>query len=704
MIKSEVKWLQLSDLHIFQTSEWEIMKKSYEELAEVFTPNFIVVTGDFCHKKYNKKYNAALDFLNDISIIFNVKKENFFFVPGNHDTSNIANRHECVTTIHHEIENNPEVYLRYIKRLEGSFKEYNKFIREFYGDSLDPNDPRVKNPESIYCITWDNKLNIIGLNTSLISSGHDERSEIININRLTEVSKQISKKHPTIVLAHHAPYSLVKGQTAQLERLLSIMKVRAYLCGDEHKTERDVANKFDFGNQTVCIVCGKSAVEPKDTYSDVCAIGYTWNGSKTNVEVYKWYRQNVDPPFRFIKSDMWYHHVDKPFCFKMSDNDYEAFPTRDNIVGAWNSLLCKLESKDCLLTQALKNKKIKNKSSDEEIFKSEKIMRSLIMIGVPFHAVAEITNRTLDSLISEAQANAPGYKLDTKIIRSKVLDAIRSLDITRWTTAEISSWSIKYVRRYGHNNKTIQFYNIPPELNKGKTINDINYAFVKTVLIPDLFKSVCPSIDIEQIKSPQRTNLANEIIRFLNECDSYMLDYELLKRTIQEFITKPPHPWLIIEDQRESIFQYDRHSVESNLNEIKEYEKANSNVPSAIIIELLHHTSAMMLDCYFDFCGCSDLESFKILLNYFRQAVEHLCDKDKWDLQFDNVMIQKMIDDFKNQNISILDYYDILRSIDPQKIHISNSYEYLEKIKKFVLSSLQVVDCIRQVEFAETTV
>ena len=68
--KKRIRWLQLSDLHIFYSTKWNIMIKSYEELAKVFSPDFIVVTGDFRHIKRNKSYDQALTFLNKLSEIF----------------------------------------------------------------------------------------------------------------------------------------------------------------------------------------------------------------------------------------------------------------------------------------------------------------------------------------------------------------------------------------------------------------------------------------------------------------------------------------------------------------------------------------------------------------------------------------------------------------------------------------------------------
>lgn len=689
--KTQVCWLQLSDLHIFYSTEWEIMLKSYEDLAKVFKPDFVVVTGDFCHKIHNRTYDDALKFLNKLAEIFSTPKNNFFFVPGNHDASSFKMRKEIITTIDAGIDDHPDIYLEYNKQLQKAFKEYNKFVENFYENALSEDDERVKNPSGVYCIPWQNKINIVTLNTALVSSGKPAGREIVDIQGLSQLEIQIDKSKPTLVLAHHSPNALVQSQRIQLERLLAMMNVRAYLCGDEHKLERQVANKFDIGNQIVGIICGKSVVEPKDVYSDVCIIGYTWKGNRTNVEVFKWLNRDSETPYQLIKSDTWYHHVDKPFSFKMMEGDPPAINVTEKIEDAWNKFLVVYKEEDRLINQKLGQKQVKNKSDNFEPFSSEKIMRSLVMIGIPFPAVAEITRMTIDMLTDLIPANISKWELDTKMIRLKVLEAIRSLDGAQWATDEIGSWCTKYIRRYGHNNRVVELCNIPGELNDGKAVNGANYKFIKEVFLPDLFQAICPSFDMNTISKTQIRSLADEIISFINGCDVYMIDYTILKQMVQEIVTKPPHPWIINDEQRKTIIAYDRHAVESNLEEIARCEANDLKIPHAVFVELLHHISAMMLDRYFSFCGCSDLDAFSILIQHFRKMIDYRFDTDNWDLRLDNKEIKRLSDDFSTHGVSISDYYSKLRAINPQKVSITDTRNYVAAIKDFATESLSII-------------
>ena len=511
-----VCWLQLSDLHIFYSTEWEIMLKSYEDLAQVFKPDFIVVTGDFRHRAKNKSFEPALKFLDKLAAVFSLSKENFFFVPGNHDVGNFRMRKEVIVTIKSAVESNPDCYAEYNGRLEKAFSEYNKFVQDFYKDVLPADDVRLKDASSVYYTTWGNQINIIALNTALISDGGQERYEIIDTQKLWQISSKIDEKKPTIVLAHHAPDALCKVHKIQLERFLAKVNARVYLCGDEHKLGRDISNKFDISSQTVAIVCGKSAVEPNDSYSDICVIGYTWENTSTNVEVFKWLNGNSETPYQFIKSNIWYHHINRPFSFRMIDGEVAAPGFTQKMVDAWLDFLTAFEEEDRIINQKLGKKQIRNKSGNLEHFSSEKLMRSLIKIGIPFPAVSEITKKAIDSVVELISIKSG--EIDTKTIRVKVLESIRSLESSEWTVGAIGNWCTKYIRRYGHNNRIIQFCNIPDHLNNGVSVNDANYKFIKEIFLPDLFQNVCPGLDMACITKSQLSDLANEIIVFIRPC------------------------------------------------------------------------------------------------------------------------------------------------------------------------------------------
>lgn len=308
-------WLQISDLHIYESTDWNIMLKHYEEFAKVVKPDFIIITGDYKHIIKNNSYINALKFLNAIVSIFGIDKENIFMIPGNHDVKDYELRKEIINTIIMNTEDNPDAYKSYMNNdkldLRNAFDDYCDFVKDFYKDSI--SDDRINKPSDVLCIPWNNTVNIIMLNTALISIGNQNETEIFDINKLSEL--KMDTKLPAIVIAHHDISSLAESQKTRMNNLLNTINAKVYLCGDEHKLSKKSIEKINDPNYLIPrIVCGKSAIEIKDDYSDICVIEYTCKSQNTSVQVYKY---NITSGF--IQSNDFYYNVNKKFSFNMNE-------------------------------------------------------------------------------------------------------------------------------------------------------------------------------------------------------------------------------------------------------------------------------------------------------------------------------------------------------------------------------------------------
>lgn len=62
MAHKNYSWVQISDLHVFKSTDLKIMLKAYENLAKVVRPDFLIVTGDYRHKRKNISYQEAMFF------------------------------------------------------------------------------------------------------------------------------------------------------------------------------------------------------------------------------------------------------------------------------------------------------------------------------------------------------------------------------------------------------------------------------------------------------------------------------------------------------------------------------------------------------------------------------------------------------------------------------------------------------------------
>jgi len=273
-----VSWIQVSDLHIFDSTDWNMMiNGGYQQLAERVNPDFIVCTGDFRHKKYayNYDYSRTCDFLDLLLGIFSLNRRDVYFVPGNHDIREYAfeesaKRKESINEIIKKIESNPDTYVEYLNRtpsiLLDAFGDYVKFISSFYKGEVF--DQRFSNPTGVNTFTYRDSFNIVTLNTALISDGEKNHKEIIDLKALSEL--KINPKLDTIVIGHHDLNSIYDSQLSRMLVLFKTWHVKAYLCGDKHKASVELFSRYDLPNATFhCIVCGKSAIEPGDTYSDV---------------------------------------------------------------------------------------------------------------------------------------------------------------------------------------------------------------------------------------------------------------------------------------------------------------------------------------------------------------------------------------------------------------------------------------------------
>lgn len=306
-------WLQFSDLHIFDSTDWTIMQDAYERLAEELKPNFLVFTGDYRHIKNNPSYEDALVFIRKMVAAFHLKNEDVFFVPGNHDVNTFTHREEIVTTIKTKVERSPEIYGEYLKKdesdLRHGFREYSEFVTAFYGEEV--TDDRIKKPSDVISVPWKNKLNVIILNTALVSNGEHDKKEIIDLKTFSKI--KINKKLPSIILAHHDINCLVKSHKTRVMQIMETKNVRAYLCGDKHKLGKKGIDCYNIPNTSIpVIVCGKSAIEVEDTYSDLTVIEYKYHkDGNTYVQVYRYGERG------FLQSNDFYHNIRQQYYFPM---------------------------------------------------------------------------------------------------------------------------------------------------------------------------------------------------------------------------------------------------------------------------------------------------------------------------------------------------------------------------------------------------
>lgn len=308
--KNNIKasWLHISDLHVFHEADTTLMLDDYRSLAKSISPEFLVVTGDFRHKKYKTNFSLAKDYLELLISIFGIDKKNIFFVPGNHDVNYYDGRMDAISDICFRTkEGDYNAYSEYL--LGKGFSDYDNFVREFY-KGTDIMDSRITEPSGVQCITWNNLINILLVNTALVSDG-ENHGQIIDINALSEC--KINPNLPSIMLGHHGIDSLFPCYSERIIGVIDRRQISAYLHGDSHRYANHPISKISTPNNTIpSITCAKSAPQSGDLYSDIGVIYYEWkDDDNTYVQAYRWTQNG------FIKDPKYYHHIDKQYYFPM---------------------------------------------------------------------------------------------------------------------------------------------------------------------------------------------------------------------------------------------------------------------------------------------------------------------------------------------------------------------------------------------------
>lgn len=406
----KVAWLQISDLHVFLEADTNFMLEDYRKLAKKITPQFLIVTGDFRHLAYHTTFSSSCRYLQSLLQVFHISKKDVFFVPGNHDVNDYAGRNESIEEIcQYAQEGDYNFYSKF--PLDKGFEEYNQLVKEFYSDA-EIKDERIINPGAVYCINWKNKLNILCINTSLISN-KTKHQQIVDINALSRC--KFDNSIPTIMIGHHAIEDLFPCYQERIKRVVDQFKICVYLHGDRHLYENTPITKISTPNQTIpSITCAKSAPQSGDSFSDVGVIYYEWaSDDNTYLQAYRW------TPKGFTRDPAYYYEIDRQFYFSMLTESAET-------------------QNDAETTYAF----IKDTLSDYKTFINGHWVKEALRIWEATHH--EGIGRCL--LIFYIEREMKGYKNDVEQIK-KLCAALKKYHMTEKKTVDI----VRFVeRKYGN--------------------------------------------------------------------------------------------------------------------------------------------------------------------------------------------------------------------------------------------------------------
>ena len=312
-------WLQLSDLHIFSSSKWELMKDSYKRILRNKKIDFIIVTGDL--HQIGNNYDKTIEFLNDFVEFLGIRKNDVYILPGNHDIEGFQFRELIVKDIVDHIENEDDYLDKYYEQLLNSYNKYIKFLEDFYQEKDINNFKEILKGHHVF--TRENQINIVCVNSTYICNGNRNHKEIINTKSLSNLN--IKNNLPSILCMHHNINDLYNSHFSILKRVVINNNINACLCGDLHINKLNELDKIT--SSVPCITCGKASFEPKDNYSEFGFILYSYS-SENNRVVYQPYIWESNQRLRFEKGHMFDDDNGKPPYFNVpsiSENQLQHF-------------------------------------------------------------------------------------------------------------------------------------------------------------------------------------------------------------------------------------------------------------------------------------------------------------------------------------------------------------------------------------------
>ncbi len=316
----KARWIQISDLHIMLNSPaWANFSDrffSFFESRSIHKPDFVVFSGDYRNIQKKESFEMAEQFIMRVKKEFKLSDNDIFMVPGNHDMDPQYDELDSRTVqmkktlpptvtpwervtdsdaVEQKLklcEEEPEDYIDRICNVRrtagenvnavlweplingfGPYEQMAKAIISWYDEELrSPAEPHLRRWVSSDAETG---FNIIHLNTAIMADGSRAHYQTIDLNKTISAFKKAEDK-PSIVIAHNSFFDLHPQIQKQLMHSLSKAHTCCWLCGDAHKFDNaSILCTSEKGAYFIPVfVCGKSAPDHSDGYSDIGFLSY----------------------------------------------------------------------------------------------------------------------------------------------------------------------------------------------------------------------------------------------------------------------------------------------------------------------------------------------------------------------------------------------------------------------------------------------
>lgn len=201
--KSEISTAQDPNFHLRSELVHDVVRQS----KLLGSPDAIVISGDIAFAGDQDEFEFATDWLGKLCEACGCSMQSVFVVPGNHDVVRGLADQDLVQLIHGQIKRSADPTAELAKYLSNpavsrllyeSLDNFNQFAFQFLCDLLPPERTRATRDLTL---NDGSVLRLWGLNTAVVSSGHDKAGELF----VDRASLQITRQPGVVnlVVAHH---------------------------------------------------------------------------------------------------------------------------------------------------------------------------------------------------------------------------------------------------------------------------------------------------------------------------------------------------------------------------------------------------------------------------------------------------------------------------------------------------------------------
>lgn len=644
-----MKWLHISDIHFnFKNYDTNMLREKLLLFLEKQDDiDFILLTGDIVFKYgQDVEDEDVINFISQIREACRCEKEKVYICPGNHDVNRNDNaRNEYIEEI------------RKKKKLCLENTDVNKLAR--YGHEKFKNIYREitgKQYSSIEVFDEcqdDKNYRIISLDTSLLSKDKRDDGRIsLQTDKLISLkSKIIADNKLNIVIMHHGIDFFDSKAAKAFQHWTEDYGIDVVFCGHSHQA--GVKTYDETKSEIRQYTSGAALI---DGYAIPSFYICNFNEALWQIEIcmYTYFNDSSDwevdnHHLRAFENGVNTYYIPRKYKKEFIEKDFEKNYTVDQIMQLQHAHMESLNER----VYAIYGKKIKSSKTEDdeecEDFSVQKILISLTKIGIPLNKVFYILEKVVTQITLKSFFEKNEKIISTNDIRRCVYQQICNMPIDGEATGyEINEWSSKYARRYGHSNRRLKIH--MPDGNE----KFLSYKFVISDLLKDLVVKITENE--EYYKNTYRNELnyiAEEIIYFLKNCDLYEVRYDILLEFIGEIATQPPHPWLICNQTKEGIIDYNQETLEKHLKNIEDGKQEEIT-----ILETVYHATAIILGYYSMVIGIHESSPISLLA----QAINKMNTGEKIPIQRSNLLqlendLNKCEIDWGNFSIIINEIY-----------------------------------------------